>query len=95
MPVRGDALPYEDVAKAVYEKAWSAPRRDGDGAAVATDVYSATGFRLSPPEKRDEKKKRRVALPETEPRSEFLLPVRRPVAQARHGVVYHAHVPHW
>ena len=83
--------PYEDVAKAVYKSLVRA-KKDGDGAAVASDVYSATA--IVPARRRDEKKKRRVALPRPNHAQNFCYlcvdPWRRHVT-----VWYHAHVPHW
>ena len=83
--------PYEDVAKAVYKSLVRA-KKDGDGAAVASDVYSATAI---VPAGDATKKKNAVSLfPRPNHVQNFCYlcvdPWRRHVT-----VWYHAHVPHW
>jgi len=80
--------PYEDVAKAVYKSLVRA-KKDGDGAAVASDVYSATAIFPAGGTKNA------VSLfPRPNHVQNFCYlcvdPWRRHVT-----VWYHAHVPHW
>lgn len=80
--------PYEDVAKAVYKSLVRA-KKDGDGAAVASDVYSATAIFPAGATKNA------VSLfPRPNHVQNFCYlcvdPWRRHVT-----VWYHAHVPHW
>ena len=81
--------PYEDVAKAVYKSLVRA-KKDGDGAAVASDVYSATA--IVPAGGATKKTVSLFPRPNHVQNFCYLCvdPWRRHVT-----VWYHAHVPHW
>ena len=82
--------PYEDVAKAVYKSLVRA-KKDGDTAAVATDVYSATAVVVAGATR---ERDCLSLFPVSNHRQNFCYlcvdPWRRHVT-----VWYHAHVPHW